>query len=289
MASGAAAPLNVGAILRCQKVVADKLLREPWSAGMKPEDRFKFFNHYLGFPIRQEEESPVVGVGLAGDREGNLRLQLFSTVAAETLDVHSMFKKLELASVPVAVTQCGFPFACARPVSGGASIGHQNGDAGTFGCLVENEMGERFILSCNHVVAALNAGKRCVDETWEPASSRKRIGLLDDFSSIAFGSAAANIIDAALCRPDSSSDTEAGIEHLGGLNGILEPASFETRVRKNGVHTGITEGVVGIRDLSLLVKFANGRKALFEKQSGNSWGARQEALRRTRRLWFTCD
>jgi hypothetical protein len=268
MASGAAAPMNVGAMLRSQKIVADKLLREPWSVGLDPEHRFKLFDYYLGFPIQKEEHAPVVGVGLSRHEGGNLWLQLLSTVAPESLDVHSMFRKLELSPVPFAVTQCGFPFACGRPAKGGASIGHQNGEVGTLGCLVENSLGERFILSCNHVIAALNTGKRCVDETWEPASSGKRIGLLDDFGSITFGGSAANVIDAALSRPDSASDAVAGIEKLGGISGILDPAPFEAKVRKNGMQTGVTEGAISIRDLAILVKFSNSQKALFEKQIG---------------------
>src|SRR5262249_49930305 len=56
------------------------------------------------------------------------------------------------------VAQMGFRERLAPPITPGSSLGHPNGETGTFGCLVVLDDGKLCILSNNHVIAALNAG-----------------------------------------------------------------------------------------------------------------------------------
>ncbi len=252
-------PLN-----EVQKIVADRLFPQVWSPKVDSYERYKFFREYLGIRIQDEENVPIVGVGIGGT-ETNPVLEFLSTFPKDT-DVEMLLGKLNLPSVRSHVTECTLPATCARPSMGGDEIGHPVGDVGTFGCLVEDDSGQQFILSCNHVIADLNGGRRCVDETWEPGRSRQRIGVLHDFKGITFGGSIGNVIDAAISKPDPATDVVKGIRGLGPINGLLDPVPLETKVRKVGKETNLTDGMVFIRDLSFLVRFQNKQRALFEKQ-----------------------
>jgi len=247
-----------------QKIVSDRLFPQVWSPSLGPEERYRFFRDYLGVQIQNEAEVPIVGVGIGGS-EQNPVLEFLSTMPKKA-DVARLLGKLGLPEVLFRVTECSLPGASARPAKGGDEIGHPAGDVGTLGCLVEDQSGQKFILSCNHVIAALNSGKRCIDETWEPGRSRNRIGFLHDFKGITFGGHIGNVIDAAISKPNPATDVEKGIRTLGAINGLLDPVPLETKVRKSGKESKVTDGFVCIRDLSVLIRFSNKQKALFEKQ-----------------------
>jgi hypothetical protein len=110
-----------------------------------------------------------------------------------------------------------------RPALPGYSIGHHNITAGTFGCLVRDirgggaaggipplpgvvEPSEYLILSNNHVLADVNAGKPG-DLILQPGPfdggtfPSDGVAVLDRFVPIVFGLSGYNLADAAVARP----------------------------------------------------------------------------------------
>lgn len=256
---GYSRPLN-----EVQKILSDCLLARLWSPDVDWFQRYNYLREYLGIDVQDEEAVPIIGVGVGGT-ENEPCIDILSNFPSVP-DMDRLFEKLNLAPVPYRVTSSTLPNSCGRPAKGGDELGHPVGDVGTMGCLVEDGFGQQFILSCNHVIANLNAGRRCIDETWEPGRSNKRIGVLHDFKSITFGGSTGNVIDAAISKADQANDVNSGIRQLGHLNGVLDPVPLETDVRKVGKQTSLTHGTVNIKDLSVIVRFQNKQKALFEKQ-----------------------
>jgi len=241
------------------------MFTEAWSPSIDRDERYKIFRDYLGVHIGNEDEVPIVGVGIGGSA-WSPALEILAP-NPEKIDVNMLLRKMKCL-VPYQATECTLPKACARPAKGGDEIGHPIGHVGTLGCLVEDDSGQRFILSCNHVIAGLNDGKRSFDETWEPGHKGKRIGILHDFKEIEFGGSVKNVIDAALSKPDPAKDVEQGIHSLGAVDGPLERVGLGTKVHKYGKETGVTHGRVFLTDLSVLIEFGNQQKARFEMQLG---------------------
>ncbi len=258
-----------------QKHFADLLLRKLWSPHSTATEREEIFSNLLRFPLRVDPGMPpVVGVGISEwSRVGGTTLEFLSTVENEALDIDKLLSSQSLGGIPFHVTKTGRLLASQRPAQGGESIGHHNGDTGTFGCLVKDDVRRQYILSCNHVLAALNKGKRGQDEIWVPGQKdgggpHDRIGVLDAYKDIALGGQTSNLIDAALCRPDSPNDVLPGTRHCGHLRGHQDNPPFHIAVRKEGRKTGVTHGALRIKNLSLLVTYETGDKALFDGQLG---------------------
>ncbi len=135
-----------------------------------------------------------------------------------------------------------------RPVQGGVSGGHFATDGGTLGCVVQRERDlNRYVLSCNHVIANENAGIKGRDKVLQPAKGdngtmRDAIGLLYDFEPLRFNGGV-NFIDAAIGRIDRSVRTVRRLAGDGVPSG--EMAAYDKEdVKKVGRTTEETKGVV---------------------------------------------
>lgn len=190
-----------------------------------------------------------------------------------------------------------------RPAPGGVSIGHSAITAGTLGCLVRR--GDAvFILSNNHVLADCNAAA-AGDAILQPGpidggTPADRIATLEHFVPMvmaddqdstcalagaaastlnalarAFGSNArlravslrssANLIDAAIARPDDQSLVSAEILGIGAIAGSAR-AELGCAVRKSGRTTGLTTGEIEQVDVTVDVGYGAGRVARFADQ-----------------------
>lgn len=189
-----------------------------------------------------------------------------------------------------------------RPVvPPGVSVGHHQITSGTFGCLVQRE-GERFILSNNHVLAAVNEGE-VGDAILQPGTADGGgmddcIAALADYVPIDFGSspsecsvanlsvkllnyvaralgsshqlqavrqtAGVNRVDAALARPLSPDLVSNEILNIGAPTGA-GTAVLDTEVQKSGRTTGHTQGAITQVDATLRIDY-NGPSALFTGQ-----------------------
>ncbi len=216
-----------------------------------------------------------------------------------------------------------------RPAQPGASLGHYHITAGTLGLVVQRGA-ERFILSNNHVLANCNAAQ-IGDPIWQPApvdggASADRIATLAEFQPLDFGeqagecqvsnliasflnalagvtgsshrmravqqTAASNLMDAALARPDAPDLITPEILGLGLPTGVSEP-HLGQQVQKVGRTTGHTQGVVQQIDVTVQVDY-NGRTARLTDQiiasrmsaSGDSGSAVLDMERRAVGLLF---
>lgn len=189
-----------------------------------------------------------------------------------------------------------------RPViPPGVSIGHSTITAGTFGCLVERD-GERFILSNNHVLAAVNEGEDG-DTILQPGPADggtiyDRVATLADYVPLDFGSAPSecqfadllerllnciagtvrsrhqvkavqqtsgvNQVDAALARPVSTDLVTNEILYIGAPTAV-GAGTLGTRVQKTGRTSGHTEGFIVQVDATVRINY-RGPTALFTGQ-----------------------
>jgi hypothetical protein len=192
-----------------------------------------------------------------------------------------------------------------RPAFPGISIGHFEITAGTFGCLVKDVDTEdpfQYILSNNHVLANVNQAQ-IFDVIVQPGThdggtvEDDTVALLDSFKEINTGNnipsecniantiancvnwvsgvfrrktriravadTGPNLFDAALAIP--TVDVTNEILEIGAPTGSAVPQLGE-RVRKSGRTTGLTEGTVDQKDVTVQVNMGQDGIAVFEGQ-----------------------
>lgn len=177
-----------------------------------------------------------------------------------------------------------------RPAMPGFSIGHFNITAGTFGCLVhdvrrcccklekncgctptaEECRGDYLILSNNHVLANVNAGKPG-DLVLQPGPfdggsyPSDAVAELERFEPIVFGRAGYNLVDAAVARPLYSRNVIASIIGIVIPNGISQ-ATVGGLVIKAGRTTQVTVGRVLAVNATISVFYGTPGAALYRHQ-----------------------
>ncbi|MEW5960637.1 MAG: trypsin-like serine protease [Chloroflexota bacterium] len=198
-----------------------------------------------------------------------------------------------------------------RPVvPPGVSIGHVDVTAGTFGCLVRRGS-EVFVLSNNHVLANVNAGKPgdaiIQPGRYDGGAPADKIATLAEFIPLDFGGEAPscsiatglekalnwlaetlgsshrlmayqtapgeNLVDVALARPLDPAQFSADILKIGRPKGV-RGANLGANVQKTGRTTDHTRGRITQVDVTTSVDY-NGRLATFTDQlmaSGMSAG-----------------
>jgi hypothetical protein len=188
-----------------------------------------------------------------------------------------------------------------RPARPGCSIGHYRITAGTFGAVVYDlASGAPLILSNNHVVANSSNGRdrRAThgDPILQPGPydggrlSNDLIGHLERYIPLHFsraqpeGSLAAsnvrgqwrqlnepprqallNAVDAAVVRPISADLVDPTILGLNQIDGVAIP-ELDMQVRKSGRTTGVTQGIILIRDVVLRVDYGESGDCIFTGQ-----------------------
>jgi hypothetical protein len=139
-----------------------------------------------------------------------------------------------------------------RPLSGGDSISHFRAPLGTVATAVLNRArpSERAILSCNHVLAALNRGIYG-DPIVQPATGdggfvpKDTCGFLERWVPIRFGVAGPNLVDAAIAWVGDQGSLP-WVDWIGLPGGVLSGNSMRPgdHVLKVGRTTGLTTGSV---------------------------------------------
>jgi hypothetical protein len=144
---------------------------------------------------------------------------------------------------------------------------------------LEDIHGDKYILSCNHVLAGVNArtsqlsGASGVDTVWSPGSSDSgtssdKLGLLYDFEKIVLDGTTINHFDAAIAKPDNAADVAAGVHTIGSLNGSYSYTSLNPlAVEKYGKVTNHTTGHI-MYQLNMLMNFPGKGDAVFYDQFG---------------------
>lgn len=176
----------------------------------------------------------------------------------------------EVNGRPPDVIAVGDIVAAQRPVRCGVSVGHFRVGAGTLGCLVRpHGIEERaYILSNNHVLANVNdaaAGDLVLEPGRDDGGSLEDpIATLADFEPLRFDGP--NHYDAAIAELLDRASVLPEIAVIGAVQGPVAAPVMHQSVRKHGRTTLHTVGVIrGIAE-DILVKYANGRTAMFEDQ-----------------------
>jgi len=185
----------------------------------------------------------------------------------------------ELDGVPTDVLEVGRPEALVfnarvRPALPGFSIGHHDITAGTFGCLVRDirpqSDGDYLILSNNHVLAAVNAG-RPGDLILQPGPfdggvyPSDAVATLERFEPITFGMTGYNVVDAAVAKPLFSRNVVAAIIGQAMPRGI-DQATVGQLVIKVGRTTQVTVGRVTATDATIAVGYGAAGTAIYRHQ-----------------------
>jgi hypothetical protein len=219
------------------------------------------------------DESPVNGISIGMDKDGEISLYLFLEHEVEGLAEH-LSESLRLKDFRLQSLVVGKTRTTARPAIGGDSLGQgkSRGHSGTFGCLVEDAAGNERLLSCSHVLSDINSGNIGIDEVWQPSPTDRgkatdRIGLLANFAPIHIGGTVSNTIDAALASTDQTGDVVDGIKTLGSISGTARNIQYRDSVKKYGWKTNKTDGRL-LYKTSFLQNYPGIGDALFVDQLG---------------------
>ena len=210
-------------------------------------------------------QSSFAGIGLSEDA---VRLYLYHTNGSDP-EIVSHFD-----GVPTQVVRTpGFrpaPATRRRPAPGGVSIGldYQRA-AGTLGCLAEDAAGDRYVLTCNHVIADLGTapiGSRVV----QPATLDGGFSPRDDIAFLAASHPidfhGASRIDAAIAALANPTAVDSGALAIGPFVNPIRAAFVGQSVRKHGRTTAYTEGAVVDASFDGFVDYGPAGSAWFEDQ-----------------------
>lgn len=239
--------LSEAQILRAQSAAIAKYLR-PKHPDSRPDLR------------NADPSHNVVGVGIARkrtkgfDRAVGITFYVRDKITPAQLKRwparHHLPKKI--FGVPTDVIEAGEPQLLAnktnppRPAHPGARITvpqtNGNEQIGTFGALVEDEAGRRYLLSNNHVLADFGQnplGTRVFQP--EPPFRFARLSV-----TVPLDAALPSDTDCALARLDSAANADGRLPAPPGPLGSAQPAGVDhgTKVAKRGAVTGLTQGTV---------------------------------------------
>lgn len=233
----------------------------------------------------------VVGIALGENAQGRPRLQILTSRS----DISGLPAQLDGEDVGVQVTGRFLSGELAaqanptspterwpRPVPIGVSVGHQDVTAGTLGCQVF-QLGSchasYFILSNNHVLAAVNTGVRNIDVPGYAGDPILQPGVADGgvlpgdtvanlarYEPIIISRTASNLMDAAIAKFEGN---EVGYQTppdgYGAPRNAVVAAAVNLPVQKYGRTSRLTTGKVSYLNATLMVDYSAGT-AQFIKQ-----------------------
>ena len=260
------------------------------------------------------EKPNVVGVGIGYKMVGGKKTNYMSLVAmvSKKLPKETLAKEdlipLTYGGIPTDVIETGEFKALAttgrfRPAPGGVSIGHRDITAGTLGVVLysNSNLGERVILSNNHVLANSNnakigdiilqpgphdGGRVGIDdiatlERYVPIKFNQIVGCPIANTVVSTANAIAevlassrrlqvetnyNLVDAAIALPlIDDLDVSNEILEIGLISGTQEPY-LGLAIRKYGRTTDYTEDEVLVISATINISYGTGKIATFEDQ-----------------------
>lgn len=215
----------------------------------------------LAAPTRtvREIKEGILGVGVTKPPGGGHALKIFLDETA-LVPPEKLVDYFGLQSTPVQIKrtkplQLQETTAQHRPPFPGISVGHYKGSTGTFGAVVRDDKGQRYMLSNNHILANSNRGKKS-DPILQPgpqdATSKDNIiAHLFDFIPIKMGGS--NYMDAAIAALDMDVSTTS-IAYCGPVQSVGNP-QLESTVKKYGRTTLGRTGVIITTDVDYQVFF----------------------------------
>jgi hypothetical protein len=260
---------------------ADLIFNRVWDPKVAEEQRQEVVQFLGGGNVPLDlENPPVVGVVEAvGPNSGSRLLRFLTNVSPSWLNIEGLLEHFGFAGIDHDIVQIGRIVPCAKTIQGGRSIGHFSGTTGSIGCLVRDRLQSNatYLLGCNHVIAALNEGKRGADDIWVPGKNDgggkgSAIGKLARFRDIVMvpkmfaENATPNLMDAALCEISPGvTNFSPQLPTIGKLRGSNSKAVLEMELRKEGWKTGLTTGSAQMKG-SILVHYRPDAVARFDEQ-----------------------
>ena len=204
----------------------------------------------------------------------------------------------ELDGVPTDVVEVGEIEALVfntktRPALPGFSMGHQAITAGTFGCIVRDIRhgnsqpgeGDYLILSNNHVLADVNAGKPGdlilqpgpFDGGLFPSDAVATLERYEPLVLTQFAGPGYNLVDAAVAKPSHSRHMTASIIGQIMPQGV-DQARVGTFVIKAGRTTQVTVGIVIAVNATVVVGYGSAGIGLFRRRNPDDGHGRWRQL-----------
>ena len=172
-----------------------------------------------------------------------------------------------------------------RPCLGGFMISRIDGQAGTFGCLVQDFRKDIYLISCSHVLAG-HSMHQIGDPIYQNRVSNSKnnvIAILSARSKLEPSTTFSTLMDAAIAKiePPVKQRVSPRIEKIGNLRGVSPTPRVGTKVGKSGFRSELTTGkVVGkkvhakikirFRDKTFYTGFKNQLIANYNSMSGDS-------------------
>jgi hypothetical protein len=171
------------------------------------------------------------------------------------------------------------------PIQLGTSGGNINDSSkafcygGTLGALVEDAIGNQYILSNNHVLARTNLATigediiqpGLIDQS--PTCSKNTTDIVADLSAVipilfkTKGTVPPNSVDAAIAQVRAGKvDSRGFIIDIGTLSSDTVAPSLSMAVKKSGRTTGLTNGNITAVNATIDVSFGSGKTARFINQ-----------------------
>lgn len=135
-----------------------------------------------------------------------------------------------------------------RPIQPGISVGHYQSTAGTLGLIVQDDSGNVYILSNNHVLANSNQGKPG-DPVLQPGPydggtlPDDEVATLTRFVPIRFSPFCLNYMDVAIAQILQNIQYDHTVLGIGAPAGVGDP-TLNMQVQKSGRTTAVTYGTI---------------------------------------------
>jgi hypothetical protein len=133
-----------------------------------------------------------------------------------------------------------------RPAEPGCSISHLRVTSGTLGCLVEDDQGVLYVLSCAHVLSDKSSTSN--DSIVQPGSKHGGVDPPDCIAKLTRSvplKSGASVADAAIAEVIDPACVTSSIRHIGAKpRGTRSLKAVGIQVQKSGAQTDLTQGVV---------------------------------------------
>jgi hypothetical protein len=285
------------AIKRIAAVAAATAQARSQQYSSKPPDARKLerarasLERRLMLAVREQADAPdsggldygfenIVSVGIGAKRSGGQYTEQMAIVvtvarkvkAGQVFDLALVPARIDGIDTDVVVGGEPRTSACngtVRPATGGISVGNARpgSGSGTIACLVADNHGVAYLLSCNHVLALLGraqAGDPIVQPSIEDGGRAPQhvIARLTHAYPIDFQAGHSNQIDCALAQVNSNLVSVLN-EFFGRISDQPVAPKPGQRVRKCGRSTEETDSVVRQHGVGLYIGYQMGLKAHF--------------------------
>lgn len=225
--------------------------RTPEAAALLPQNLGTFA---VGIGQNGKEHTVEVRTQSSGRVRGFIQT-MFTKILSRAAKQEVNVEHIGAVKIPEMLEKGAEPWyqGLVRPLKCGASVGHYSITCGTTGAFVKTADGGTYLLSNNHVLAAVDMGKSG-DAILQPGphdgglKDEHTIGILD--KAVKINPESKNLVDCAIAYINPGMEYYPGAyEGIGKLKGIVSADEMTKTVHKMGRTTGLTHGTVLTTDM----------------------------------------